>query len=159
MSMTKNAKFLAVPCACAVAITAGLLAGCASKPQEIQMQYVSPLEYREYDCDQISAELHRISHRSSVLYSELDKIASDDQAQMAVGLVLFWPILFALEGGDGPQAAEYARLKGEVEALEKTAIQRKCSMAEFEALHAQEEKAKKAAEAKRKAESRLDLDP
>ena len=44
---------------------------------------------------------------------------------MAVGLLLFWPALFFLEGGDGPEAAEYARLKGQYEALRTVAVQRK----------------------------------
>ena len=48
-------------------------------------------------------------------------------AQMGVGLVLFWPTLFFLEGGDGAEAAEYARLKGERDALEQAYTQKKCS--------------------------------
>ncbi len=47
---------------------------------------------------------------------------------MGVGLVLFWPTLFFLEGGDGPEAAEYARLKGERDAIEKVSIQKKCAI-------------------------------
>jgi hypothetical protein len=60
---------------------------------------------------------------------------------MAVGLVLFWPALFFLEGGDGPEAAEYACLKGEVDALEQVAIQKKCDMTMFAALDEQEAQA------------------
>lgn len=47
---------------------------------------------------------------------------------MGVGLVLFWPTLFFLEGGDGPQAQEYARLKGERDAIERVSIQKKCGI-------------------------------
>jgi hypothetical protein len=47
---------------------------------------------------------------------------------MGVGLVLFWPALFFLEGGDGPEAAEYAQLKGEFEALRENSIQKKCGI-------------------------------
>jgi len=36
--------------------------------------------------------------------------------------------LFFLEGGDGPEAAEYGRLKGERDALEKVAIQKECGI-------------------------------
>ena len=43
---------------------------------------------------------------------------------MAFG-ILFWPALFFLEGGDGPEAAEYAQLKGQYEALRTLAVQRK----------------------------------
>jgi hypothetical protein len=65
---------------------------------------------------------------------------------MAIGLILFWPALFFLEGGDGPQAAEYARLRGEVDALERVAIVKKCDMTVFEDLRRQEEEARAAAE-------------
>ena len=107
--MIRFALFLAVPVL--------MVTGCASKPTEIQAQYVSPLQYQPYNCSQVSAELQRVSRKSSALYGQLDKTASNDNAQMAIGLVLFWPTLFFLEGGDGPEAAEYARLKGEVDAL------------------------------------------
>ena len=41
------------------------------------------------------------------------------------GLILFWPALFFI-GGTKEQEAEYARLKGEYEALDKVAIQKNC---------------------------------
>lgn len=47
---------------------------------------------------------------------------------MGIGLVLFWPSLLLLEGGDGPEAAEYAQLKGEFEALRTNTVQRKCGI-------------------------------
>jgi hypothetical protein len=56
----------------------------------------------------------------------LDKKADNDAAQLGIGLVLFWPALFFLEGGDGPEANEYSNLKGEYEALRKVAVQNKC---------------------------------
>ena len=128
--------------------------GCASKPTEIQPQYVSPLQYQSYDCDQVSGELGRISRKTTQLFSQLDKAASNDQAQMAIGLVLFWPTLFLLEGGDGPEAAEYARLKGEFDALEQAAIQKKCDTAQFVAIREQEAKAIE--DAKKKQEDECD---
>ncbi len=68
-----------------------------------------------------------LSHRVSELGGQVDKAASNDAMQMGVGLVLFWPTLFFLDG-DTPQAAEYARLKGEFDALEKAAIQKNCGL-------------------------------
>ena len=40
-------------------------------------------------------------------------------------MVLFWPALFAL-GGTKQQEAEYARLRGEYDAVQQAAIQKKC---------------------------------
>jgi len=53
-----------------------------------------------------------VSGETEVLYRKLDELADDDASQMGVELILFWPALFALEGGDGPEAHEYAKLRG-----------------------------------------------
>jgi hypothetical protein len=105
-----------------------LLSGCATNPNKISSSYVSPLKYKNYDCDQIAMEMDYVSQRTTELYNNLKKEASADAVQMGVGLVLFWPTLFLLEGGDGPEAAEYARLKGEYEALRKAAVEKKCDL-------------------------------
>ena len=47
---------------------------------------------------------------------------------MGVGLILLWPVLFFLEGGDDPRATEYSRLKGERDAVEKVSVQKKCGI-------------------------------
>ena len=94
-----------------------LLVGCASNPNKIPASYVSPFKYKAYDCDQIIVEMDYVSKRTVRLFNSLEKDHKNDQAQMGVGLLLFWPTLFFLEGGDGPEAAQYADLKGEFEAL------------------------------------------
>lgn len=102
-----------------------LISGCASSSSEITPQYVSPLVYSEYSCDQIRLEMERLRTRVSALGGQIDETASGDDWQMGVGLVLFWPALFFLDG-DGPEAAEYARITGEYEALQKAAITKNC---------------------------------
>jgi hypothetical protein len=102
--------------------------GCASQPDDIATAYVSPLQYRTYDCDQLSLEAERVSARTQELYGSLKKTADDDAAQMGVGLILFWPTLFFLEGGDDARAHEYGRLKGERDAIEKESVQKKCGI-------------------------------
>jgi len=105
-----------------------ILSACASSPDDLMASYVSPLQYQKYDCGQIEEEAGNVERRVSELYGTLDKKAGNDNAQMGVGLVLFWPALFFLEGGDGPEAAEYKRLKGEYDALEKASVQKKCHL-------------------------------
>ena len=109
-------------------ILVGLLVGCATAPEKLPTTYVSPLQYKSYSCDQLGMEMHRISSRVNQLRGVLKEEADNDAAQMGIGLVLFWPALFFLEGGDGPQAAEFSRLKGEFEAMEQAAIQKNCSI-------------------------------
>jgi len=105
-----------------------LLTACASQPENIATAYVSPMQYQDYSCKQIGMEMNSVARRASELQGTLKKKADNDAVQMGVGMILLWPTLFALEGGDGAEAAEYSRLKGEYEALEKSAISKSCSL-------------------------------
>jgi hypothetical protein len=109
-------------------LTSFSLVGCATSPDKIATQSISTLGYEGLNCKQLGAELDRVNRRASELYGSLKKTSDNDTAQMAVGMLLLWPTLFFLEGGDGPEAAEYGRIKGEREALEKVAIQKECGM-------------------------------
>lgn len=114
------------------ALLAGsMLGGCATAPDEIRTASVSPLKYKDYSCDQIVQEMSYTSEETNRLYTALDKKASDDSVAMGVGMVLFWPALFFLEGGDGPEAAEYSQLKGEYKALRKSAVLKNCDATAF----------------------------
>jgi len=104
-----------------------MLSACATDPDKMQAVDVSPTIYRSLDCDQIAQELQKVTKRASKLQASLKKKADDDAGQMAVGMILFWPALFFLEGGDGVDAAEYANLKGEKDALEQVALEKKCT--------------------------------
>lgn len=83
------------------------------------------MQYQSYDCEQLAGEAQRIQIRVNQIGGRLDEAASNDVAIMGVGLILFWPALFAL-GGTKNQEAEYARLKGEYDALQQTAVLKKC---------------------------------
>lgn len=105
-----------------------LLAGCTTASKDIGSAYISPVQYASYDCSQLEAESSRILTRVKQLGVQLDKAAENDKAIGVAGAILFWPALFAL-GGNKQQEAEYARLKGEFEAAQTTAIQKKCVFA------------------------------
>ncbi len=105
-----------------------IVASCATSPDKMQASYVSPMIYNNYTCDQINMERANVERRTNDLYQSLKKDADNDAWQMGVGLVLFWPALFALEGGDSPAAADYRRLKGEYEALQTISVQKSCGI-------------------------------
>ncbi len=109
----------------ALAVTLGLSA-CASAPEDIAATYVSPNEYNSFSCEELEDEMRALSRRVAILTGKLDEEASADKVQMGVGLVLFWPALFFLEGGDGVEASEYALLKGKYEAVEIKYNRNKC---------------------------------
>lgn len=104
-----------------------LIAGCASKSSDIAPAYVSPLNYQNYDCQQLTAEAQRISQRAAVAAGQQDKARQDDAVATTVGVVLFWPALFFIDG-DGPKAAELAQLRGEMDAVEQASIQKNCNI-------------------------------
>ncbi len=112
----------------ALAVASVLLASCATNPDKIDAAYVSPLKYQNYDCQQIGMEMDYIGNRTTKLYQRMKSERKKDNWQMGVGLILFWPALFALEGGDGPEASEYAQLKGDFEALRQASVQKKCEL-------------------------------
>ena len=105
-----------------------ILGACASNPDKIAAAYVSPFKYKDFTCDQLDQEIDYVGRQTTKLYQRLKTERKKDNWQMGVGLVLFWPTLFALEGGDGPDAAEYAQLKGDFEALRQATVRRECSM-------------------------------
>jgi len=109
----------------AIAIAVSL-AGCATQSQDIAAVYVSPLQYQTFECDQLAAEATRIQGRITQTGGRLDEAAGNDKGIAAAGAILFWPALFFM-GGTKTQEAEYARLKGEYDAVQQAAIGKRCS--------------------------------
>lgn len=103
------------------------LAGCASKSVDIKASYVSSTLYEKLTCAELAEEAKVVSSRAIAASGEQDKRAGQDQAAMAVGLVLFWPAMFMAKG-DGAQAAEVSRLKGEMQAIEDASRRKGCGI-------------------------------
>ena len=101
--------------------------GCATNPNEMTASYVSPLLYQSYDCPQLVMESDRISRRVESMHAKLDEKSGSDTTKMTVGLILFWPTLFFLDG-DEDGAVEYKRLMGESEAIHQAAVVQKCDL-------------------------------
>ena len=110
-----------------------LLAGCAADTSQIRAAHVSALQYDGYTCEQLKGEAARITRKISETGARVDKTAADDDAQTAIGLVIFWPALFFLEGEETSDTQEYAALKGHMNAIEETSIRKECGI-EFKAL-------------------------
>ncbi|WP_299202256.1 hypothetical protein [uncultured Amphritea sp.] len=106
-----------------------LVSGCASNSRELEAAHVSTAGYKGLSCPELHAELQSSINIVHELAGVLDEKAEGDKAQMAIGMILFWPALFALEGGDGAEAAEFSRVKGEINAMENVAILKECQPA------------------------------
>ena len=102
-------------------------AGCASSSKNIEAAYVSPTPYEMLTCDQLAKEGARVSIEAAAAAEGQNKKRTKDAVVTTVGVVLFWPTLFLLEG-NGPKAAEVSRLKGEMEAIEVAAKRKGCAI-------------------------------
>ena len=65
------------------------------------------MAYQDYTCDRLVQEAQRVSTRAAIAAGQQHKARSSDGVTTAVGIVLFWPALFFVDG-DGPKAAEVA---------------------------------------------------
>lgn len=102
------------------------LGGCATPAKDVPAIQIASSTYGNHDCDQLAAEGERIQRRATHLGSNLDQAARDAPEYVAAGLLLSWRA-FAAVGGSKQQVAEYARLKGEYEAVERVAIAKNCA--------------------------------
>jgi hypothetical protein len=104
-----------------------VVAGCATNPTDIAPAYVSPILYQNLTCDQLAMEAARVSQAAAAATGAQQQQASKDAAMTTIGVVLFWPSLFFI-GGDKGNAAEVARLKGEMQAIEQANISKSCGI-------------------------------
>ena len=109
------------------------LAGCAADTNQIRATYVSPRDYDDCTCDQLKDEAIRVTRQAREVGARVNETAETDDTQMAVGLILFWPTLFFLEGEDTLDTQEYAELKGRSSAIEEASIRKQCGI-EFRSL-------------------------
>ena len=102
--------------------------GCASNAKNIQPAYISPLQYDTYSCAQLREEAARIGGEAVRVAGVQDSNATKDAVFTTVGIIIAWPVLFALKG-DGQTASELARLKGQLDAIEQAGIRKNCGIA------------------------------
>jgi hypothetical protein len=106
---------------------ASVLAGCASRSGDIAEAYVSPLQYQGLSCAQLSQEAARVSARAVVASGAQDQSATNDTVATTAAVILFWPAAFMIKG-NGANAQEVAQLKGDMDAIEQSNIQKKCGL-------------------------------
>jgi hypothetical protein len=110
-----------------LALSAMALAGCATSSDKIAPAYVSPLQYDGYNCKQLAEEAQRISAHAAAAAGAQDSQRTQDQVATTAAIIIFWPAAFFV-GGDKQNAAELARLKGEMDAIEQVSIRKQCGI-------------------------------
>jgi len=104
-----------------------MLAGCATRSQDVVTAYVSPMQYQNYSCAQLREEAARVSARAAIASGMQDQNATNDAIATGVALVVFWPAAFLVHG-NGASAQEVSQLKGDMDAIEQANIQKRCSI-------------------------------
>jgi hypothetical protein len=114
------------PAAIAMAL---VLSACAQRPDQIAADYVPPSRYAAASCADIRDDTNTAVLRLNELSGAQDAKATSDAVLTGVGLILFWPALFATSGtlGADDHAGEIAALKGEVSALQTAWIANGCA--------------------------------
>jgi len=104
-----------------VAIAVNLVA-CAKSPESIAPTYVSDLAYRSVGCSDLATEYARISQALSRASAQQEQARGND----TVGVILLGLPVSSLSGDN--IAPEVARLKGELEAIHRVSLQKKCKL-------------------------------
>ena len=84
------------------------LAGCAKASRDIAPYPVSAERYAAHDCEQLARERWQIQPRLDEVQRRLDAAAADDEVISGAG-------------------SEYARLSGEIDAIQRAATTGKCA--------------------------------
>jgi len=103
-----------------LALAALLLSGCLNMPtptSQITPAYVSGIRYENYDCRQLKIELDSLKQRETQL------VVAQEQRRKTSQVQAFW---WGYGQGDGIEASELARVRGEVEAVRKAIAEKGC---------------------------------
>lgn len=103
------------------------LSACTTPPEKIRAKYVPPTNYQDYPCEQINQELFLVDHKifQLTLHQRMEVENEEGGMKSCFGPVL-WPALYSFFGEDKKE--QLAQLKGEYNALESMAKQKKCKL-------------------------------
>lgn len=106
-------------------IAALLLPACATRPENVVASHVSTSRYAERTCKSLARELDEVQDALRMQGAKLNDKATQDAVVTGIGVVLFWPVLFAL-GNNAGLEGDVARLKGEEQAIRKQMRETDC---------------------------------
>lgn len=110
-----------------VTLAASLVPACATRPDNVVASRVSSSRYAERTCKSLARELDEVQDALRAQSAKLNDKATQDAVVTGVGVILFWPVLFAL-GNNAGLEGDVARLKGEEQAIRKQMREQDCEM-------------------------------
>ena len=105
---------------CIMTLVGIVAMSCAPAARNVMASSVSPILYSNFECDMLIMELASSESKVAQLTAMQRKVRSSDTAVVVIGVLLLWPVLFALSGVTGKNRAdELAQAKGERDAIHK----------------------------------------
>lgn len=96
--------------------------GCASSPESIAPAYISDMSYSHWTCEQLGQEQPRLVSALATACDAQRRCRANDTA----GVIFLGLPVSSLSGSN--MASEVARLKGELQALQRAGILKNCSL-------------------------------
>ena len=117
-----------------------VLASCttAKKASEVKAVYISAAQYTSMSCEELFDIAEEIRFRTPALARAVDQSRKKDKTVEQVGMWLFWPAVFFLEGNADEQSA-LALAKGQLEAIRSAGIKAKCGVNQINSKESKEE--------------------
>jgi hypothetical protein len=105
-----------------------LFTGCvAQKPNSIMPQQQNN-KYVDYTCSDLEIKANEITSQSIELKKHLQNNHQNDDTKLIIGVLIAFPVLFAIQGNDKDMINLYSKVKGELLDIQEVNIQNKCNI-------------------------------
>lgn len=91
-----------------------LLSGCVATNPDAIMPKQKTNNYMEYSCLELEIKANEITSQSIELRKKLNDDSEYDNVMFAVGVLVAFPALFAIQGDDKDTTKIYSNIKGEL---------------------------------------------
>jgi len=111
-----------------------LLSACtaAKRASEVNATYVAAYNFEDKSCQQIFVLAEEFKQRTPALERKVDETRREDKIKEQVGLWLFWPTYFFMQG-NAEEQTELAMARGNLNALRTAALQKGCNVSQNQA--------------------------
>ncbi len=111
-----------------IIISCVLIFSCstAKKANQVDAAYIPSSQYENRSCDELMLLAEEIKQQTPSLERKVDETRRKDKVREQVGLWLFWPSYFFMEG-NAEEQTDLALARGQLNAIRNVAIQKKCN--------------------------------
>jgi hypothetical protein len=109
----------------AVGLVLAMLAGCATRSDNITPRATDPAAYAGWDCSRLHDEIDSVQQRAADVAYAVDSRVGNNMIALGLGVTVFWPALLAMRP-DGLEAEQLADLKGRYEAMRTVVARQGC---------------------------------